>query len=316
MALACPQCSHINPEQSGFCVGCGNRLQQTGQFGPPTGSTSLPTYARPGSPAPTKPFYEAPPVPSQNAPTYAAPPAAYPTQMGTGQGLASIRRAFAGHGTLVMHYSWLLQGKHLQATAASSTILDMLRQRSIAGLSIKPEKLIERGVLMEERNYVTVQRGVSTVFIYVGPAGEDLYISRATTVLPAISYARAIFLGFLALLLIFGFTSQQSLATSSYSPYGGGLPFLTLFLAALFYPLLLFFLVFLIRSFMIWLVEKDFWVYLRPNNLNDFQLDDIALLEHVTDNIAHDAMNQLGLDASKIIPPTQGYQPKRRIRAI
>ena len=81
-------------------------------------------------------------------------------------------------------------------------------------------------------------------------------------------------------------------------------------------PILLLFIALLIRSFINWLVEKDFWRLLRPNVLNDFQLDDIALLEHVTDDVVRDAVDQAGLDASKIVPPALGYQPKPNIRAI
>jgi hypothetical protein len=236
--------------------------------------------------------------------------------MGTGQGLVSIRRAFAGRGTLIMHYSWLLDGKQVEAASVRTAILELLQQRKYAGLNVFPERLIERGLIMEERDYLTVRRGVSTVFIYAAPAGNDLYISRATTVLPIISYARAMILGLLFLLMIIGFiTSSQ--AANNVSPYAY-VPIspLSLGLGFLAYLLLIFFVIFLIRSFISWLTEKDFWIYLRPNTLNDFQLDDIALMEHSTDYIVRDAVAQLGLDASKIVPPVQGYQPKRKYRAI
>jgi len=39
-------------------------------------------------------------------------------------------------------------------------------------------------------------------------------------------------------------------------------------------------------------------------------------LEHVTDDTVRDAVEQVGLDATKIVPPTQGYQPKQKIRAL
>lgn len=249
-------------------------------------------------------------------PPAVAPPAPV-MQMGTGQGLASVRRAFAGRGALILHHSWLLNGKQVQAATVRAAIFDILRQRNIAGLNVNAERLMERGLFMEERDYLTVRRGVSTVFVYVAPAGQDLYISRATTTLPLISYARAVILGALLLLMIFGLGAQQNLVSPSASPYG--LPSVNpvnVFLSILFYPLLLFFIVFLIRSFIHWIVEKDFWVYLRPNQLNDFQLDDIAVLEHATDDTVRAAMEQLNLDASKIIPPSQGYQPKQKIRLI
>ncbi len=242
------------------------------------------------------------------------PPPPPGTPMGAAQGLGSIRRAFAGFGTLVMHHSWLLTGDHAQALAIRSSVRDKLMQRNVVKLNVNASTLTERGLLMEEREYVIAHRGVSTVFIYVAPAGQDLYISRATTVLPVISNLRVVILALLAVIMIIGFTSQPSI----YTLYSAGIAafLLASIFSALSYPILLLFIALLIRSFINWLVEKDFWRLLRPNVLNDFQLDDIALLEHVTDDVVRDAVDQAGLDASKIVPPALGYQPKPKIRAI
>jgi hypothetical protein len=331
MSYTCPTCAFVNPDQSIFCVRCGNRFQAAGQASqaPQTPSNSpisadpvygspgfAPSYSSPSSSqqSPPSPSFTPPVAPPPSASQWASPSTAsssYPGQMGTGQGQGqfSMRRAFAGHGISVMHYSWLLDGKEKQATTVLSTILDLLRQRGIGGLAITPERLTERGINLEERDYLKVRRGVSSVFIYVAPAGRDLYLSRATTVLPAINIMRVIGLLLLLALALFGPGFLQSMA----GPAGyllGGLFFLFVL------PIWLYFIWLLFRSFSYWLVEKDFWVYLRANQLNDFQLDDIALMEHVTDETIRAAVEQLGLDASKILPPTQGYQPKQRIRII
>lgn len=328
MSTTCPQCSYENPDQSSFCVRCGNRLQPSGQSGnspmatyspgmasAPPNAVSYSPFAQSYLPPPT----QTPPAQQSWAPNATSPtgyPLPSPAQMGTGQGLASIRRAFAGRGTLIMHHSWLLDGKHVEADSVRTAIKEMLQQRNFSGLNIFPERLMEKGLMMEERDYLTVRRGVSTVFVYAAPAGNDLYISRATTVLPLISYARAVILGLLFMLLIIALISQQT-ASSSITPFGTvSISPTAVLLGLLFYPLLLFFIIFLVRSFINWLFEKDFWIYLRPNTLNDFQLDDIALLEHGTDYVVRDAVAQLGLDASKIVPPAPGYQPKRKYRAI
>ena len=329
MSLRCSQCAHENPDHSTFCIRCGYRLQSSGQplnTGPtgisslpfdgaaPTASSSL-TYMPPSNPPPS---YNQPSGSSylSYAPSAAsaAPAGAYPVQMGAGQGQVSIRRAFAGYGTLVYHHSWLVNGGSEQAANARTTILNVLRQRSIPGLSVNPQKLMERGVLMEERDYLVARRGVSTIFIYTAPAGNDLYISRATTVLPAISNVRVVILCLAILVMIIGLVAHPGS-----SPYGsfdiigtlvGGL---FAFLSGFIFLILI--LVF-IRSLINWIIEKDFWVILRPNTLNDFQLDDIMLLEHVTDDTAKTAVKQVGLDANQITPPPMGYQPKRRIRTI
>ena len=326
MPLTCPNCTYVNPDQSVFCVRCGNRFQTTGQINPVSSSPSLPPYTPLGSPGPVSPYSSSssssqsswsPLSPPPSAPfpsasqgaSISAAPSSYPGQMGIGQGQFSLRRAFAGHGISVMHYSWLLDGKEMQATAVLSAISNLLHLRNIAGLTITQERLTERGLLMEERDYLKVRRGVSTVFVYVAPAGRDLYISRATTVLPAINSIRVAGLLLLLVLALFGPGLLQGLAGPASFLLGGLFSLLAL-------PIWLFFLWLLFRSFSYWLVEKDFWVYLRANQLNDFQLDDIALLEHATDETVRAAVEQLGLDASKIVPPTQGYQPKQRIRII
>lgn len=299
MPISCPQCSYVNPDQSMFCVRCGNRLYSSN---PPPSSTSLPAYGAIGS---------APQTPQTSAPHVTQ---SFNTQIGSGQGMASIRRAFAGHGVPIMHYSWLLSGEQEKALTVRSSIMEILKMHDIPRLNITLERLFERGILMEEREYLTVSRGVSTVFIFVTPAGRDLYISRATTVLPAISNVRAAVVGLLLFIMFLGFFIHPSTYSLLSGDVGGFV--LGSVLTLLSIPLLLFFIWFLVRSFTSWLVEKDFWIYLRPNTLNDFQLDEIALLEHVTDEVIHSAVDHAGLDASKIVPPPQGYQPKRRIRAI
>jgi hypothetical protein len=330
MSLLCPQCAYENPDQSGFCVRCGNRLSSNGQPSNtgPVSSQSLPTYAGTGfgSPAPSQPAYSPPPIssygPSASSPyapytpaSQSAPPSgAYPIQMGAGQGQVALRRAFAGYGTLILHHSWLINGGSEQASNARSVILDILRQRNIVGLNVNPQRLMERGLLMEERDYLVARRSVATMFIYATPAGKDLYISRATTVLPAISNVRVAIFTILFLIMFLGFFIHPS----PYSVLSGDVfgYVVASFFSVLSIPILLFFIVILVRSFIYWLVEKDFWVLLRPNTLNDFQLDDIMLLEHVTDDTVKTAVQQIGLDASQITPPPMGYQAKRRIRTI
>jgi hypothetical protein len=72
----------------------------------------------------------------------------------------------------------------------------------------------------------------------------------------------------------------------------------------------------LIRSFIAWLVENDFLIYLRANSLNDLQMDDLALLKQVTDEAIRVSVQQVGLDSSKIIPSItiQGHQLRRQVR--
>lgn len=166
---------------------------------------------------------------------------------------------------------------------------------------------------MEEREYLIAKRGVTTVFIYAAPAGSDLYISRATTALPAVSNIRVFFTGLWALIMFIGFIDHPSSETALTNPSA----FLVAsFLNALSYAILAVFIVLLVRALIYWILEKDFLYDLRPRFINAFNIDDIMLLEHLTDDVVHDSVEQLGMDASKITPPPMGYEPKQRIRAI
>lgn len=317
MPVQCPQCSTVNPDGIPYCGRCGYAFQAPRQAGPMPGAqygVAAPPSGQYRTGAPVSGQYGVAAPPSR--PLYGTSPQA--AQIGANTGGASLRRAFAGHGALVMHQSWLLDGDQAHANSVRATVIDLMRRRGILGTSILPEKLTERGIAMEVRDYITIRRGVSTVYTYIAPAGQDLYISRATTVLPAISRVRALAMALLAVLLLIGLASRPSTSSLGASVLLGGGPSMTdIVLSACAFGLLLpFFFLFFIASVISWAVEKDFWVYLRPRTLNDFQLDDIALLEHATDSVVTDAVKHEGLDASKITPPPQGYQPKRRIRAV
>jgi hypothetical protein len=105
-----------------------------------------------------------------------------------------LRHAFAGHGTLFNHYSWLLSGDGGHANTMFSTTMNLLNLRRPARLDLNVTKLQEQGIWLEERRYIKMQRGIATAFVYVAPAGQDLYISRTTTVLPPFDVTRVVLL--------------------------------------------------------------------------------------------------------------------------
>jgi hypothetical protein len=205
-----------------------------------------------------------------------------------------------------------------------SAVIGLLGQRNPPRIELTMTKLQEHGFWFEEREYIKQRRGVTTVFVYVAPAGQDLYISRAITVLPSFNIIRIVLLVLMLSDIFFGPSVAQGMVMASVQAgVGGSAPGLSLSLIiagiiALFIPLsLLILLIFLYASIKSWLVEKDFWMYLRRNHLNDFELDDIMVLEHIADQTVHTAAEQLHLDATKIGAPPMGYQQqKRRIRLI
>ncbi len=224
-------------------------------------------------------------------------------QHNTGQGLPVVQRAFAGKGTPLMHTSWLLDGKQVLPSDLRSAIVEKVQQRYPNELKVSQEHLSERDAVLEERDYVRIERAPANIFIYVTPFGNDLYISRTTTVQPTLSPVRIAVLGALFLLMLIGFIISAA---------SGSAAIPSLFSAIL----LIFFVAIALHSLVLWLTEKDFLVYLRPNILNDFRIDDSAILEHIADRGIREAAKELNLDDTVLLTPARNYPARQPLRLI
>lgn len=224
-------------------------------------------------------------------------------QRNVGQGLPVVQRAFAGKGTPLMHTSWLLDGKQVSPADLRSAIVEKVQQRYPGEVKVSQERLSERDTVLEERDYVRIERAPANVFIYITPFGSDLYISRTTTVQPNLSPVRIAVLGALFLLMLIGFIASAASTSSA---------IISLFSALL----LIFFVAIALHSLVLWLTEKDFLVYLRPNILNDFRIDDGAILEHIADKGIREAAEGLNLDVSTLSAPARNYPSRQPLRLI
>lgn len=330
MSVICSRCSSSSPRESAFCARCGNQLfvsGQVGQFMSNFDNRSVVNTLPPVYMSPQPVFFTVPTMQhsSRNRGAPASTPLP-PARTEAAQNAPSIRRALVRRGRLTMHYSWLLEGKYTQAIPVRNAIISMFRQHAISGLKAGSEYFLERGPSSEEHEYIVIQRGIFSIYLCVAPAGRDLYISRATMIVPTLSYMRSIFLCVLLCLLGIGFLVLGSMhsVTSASQLYEGPLtynfltsPIATKFFVSLFtFSLLILFIIGGIRSCITWFAERDFWLLLRSNSLSAFQIDEAALLEHTSDSIIHEAVQQLGLDATKIVSPPLGYQHRRRIGRI
>lgn len=248
---------------------------------------------------------------------------AEPAQMGSTSGSVSNgqlpRHAFAGRGSRVTHHSWLLEGEFANAAKLRSTVAKLLSHRCFRTLKLEMEKLYEQGYWPEEREYVVLQRGVTTVLLYIAPAGRDLYISRTTMAQPSFDPLRVFLLIFALGEVFFVPSALVNMSPILQASGSGGavIELILIFIAAVLYiPVTLALITLLFASFKHWFVEKDFWIYLRRNTWNDFEVDDVMLLEHAADDTVRAAVELLKLDATKIVPPVAGYQPKHRIRLV
>jgi len=168
--------------------------------------------------------------------------------------------------------------------------------------------------MYEKRNYLTAHRGSASVFVYITPAGRDLYISRTTTAQTSWSFTRIALLTLLLILMIIGLAQSGSppATTGSFS-LGAAISTILINFS---YPLLLFFVVLIVASLLAWLVYGDAGMYLRSAVLNDFQVDDAALLEEEVDSSLTSAAQTVGIDAAKIKATDPEYRIRRRVRWI
>jgi hypothetical protein len=344
MSLKCSYCSHENPDGSAFCQSCNRTLQQaTG----PHAATQQPYPGGYPQQPPQQPYPggypQQPPqqpypggVPPQqgsvhpgNAGMYPPspfPPISAPVQMGTFMGRGKklfARRAFAGRGTSITHYSWLLEGAQAKAEAVFATTRDLLEQRKQEVLELKVESnpLRDVGVRAdqdEERLYIVLKRGITTIFLYIAPVGSNLYISRTTAVLPLISLMR---MGILALGAIATFVYFSSLAQGSSILQNPASLLFSFFLISFSAIISFFFfwlpvIVLIIPSIFHAIKEGDFWVYLRERTLTSFQVDDVMVMERLTDYILSVAVEKVGLNRDLIGPPQEGYKPKQIVRGF
>ena len=80
--------------------------------------------------------------------------------------------------------------------------------------------------------------------------------------------------------------------------------------------LLIFFIALGLRSLVLGLTEKDYLGVLRPGRLNDFRLDDGAMLEHVADRCIRETVEGLGLDADELAQPARSYPARQPLHLL
>ncbi len=276
-------------------------------------------YGVPAQPAPGQSPYFSQPVPPPGG--YAPPQQVYgqyPPQGAYGapvppQGssapstMASLERGFAGKGTPVDHQSWLLDSKQVSPQTLNSAFITNLQKQGVMGVTVAPERLREQGVVMEERDYVRVRYGASSVFVYIAPMGQNLYVSRTSTIQQPYSRVRIAVLITLAVLMLICLLLFATINPGAAYDATTGNPGASGFLDALksffwygFLGLLFFFIIAALRSLVFQLTDKDFLALLRPNRLSDFSLDALSSIEQTTDKALRVTLQEAGLDADAI----------------
>jgi len=253
----------------------------------------------PGGNLPPSPFMpqgpQVPPAPPM-VPTGGLVGAPTVVPMGTVSSDLNISKihAFAGNGIPITNHSWYIRESGGAAGKMLTTAFDIFHRRGILQLTVEPKNLQDYGDWNEIRHYLILRRGIARIFLYIAPVGHDLYISRTTTVLTSIDPSRRFLLIASAIIAV--------LCT---------LLFIFIFVAI---PFWLGLIVFFAISFRYWLTERDFWYYLRKRDLNDFQVDDISMMEEMTDETLRVAAKQNEVDADQLKSPATKHG--RRVRAV
>jgi len=225
---------------------------------------------------------------------------------------------FAGYGARRRHVGWLLDNRGDKAEDLNQKIYQKFSERSIPGTTVTKEILKGRGILVENRTYFLLRKGLVTTGLYVSKFGQDLYLSLVSYLKPPVSNLR---IGILVVMLLFGLymstgfasalnNSLTGFANSALGSFGsglfggnvaepsaGGLAFLLCVIGPL--GLINNLLLFLIFAYSLWkfLTEKDILAALRVTP-NEFNEDDLMALEKAVEQTINQSMDEIGLDFS------------------
>lgn len=338
---ACPQCGAANRAGYHYCKQCGASLAAPSfhEGGQQTLSslayqTPAPSFHETGQQTLSSPVYQAPapavqsqqPIP---AISYSQTPG-QATQMGssvatlgaTGQGV-SIWGPFAGAGTRREHVAWLLQGLGSRAEELRDTITSIFNQRQIPGASVNLVLLTGKGIAVEQRPFYRIQRGLSTVWLYVARFGQDLYVSQVSYVKGHISIFRLVLLGLLLVMstisLVNGLAVMWNLSevASTASLFGRGVEPNSFLISTLCCtgPLgsLAMLLLQLAGAFSLYkfLTEKDILALFRSRP-SEFQEDDIVSLDKSVNETVRCAADTVGIDL-ELLTPNRAHRSAKRL---
>jgi hypothetical protein len=263
-------------------------------------------------------------MPQPPPPNY--PPAHY-AQQGTpnstylygsqGSLLLNMRGPFAGFGQRRRHIGWLLDNKGDCAEQLSAQVKNRFRDRRIPQAEHLYTFLTAKGVLVENRPYFILRRGLASLGLYIGQFGKDLYISLASYLKPPLSNFRMITLALMVLFWLytaFGYSDSLNAALSDSTNSLGGMfgqrenmsnPNSLVFLLCFLGPLsalnsLLLFL-FAIYSLYKWITDDDLLAGLRTTP-NEFNEDDMMAMEKAVEGTVRMAMDDIGLNPSDLRP--------------
>jgi hypothetical protein len=206
-----------------------------------------------------------------------------------------------------------MEGEGKKATTLLKKVEENIQERQIPGTQVRKETLVARGVIVERRPYLLLQRGLVSLALYIAKFGHDLFISQASYLKPPISNFRVIVVAMMLLFQAFmiliypaainnafeAALSDINLFGTSTSSTGGGSFVLLCCLGVLSLPNFLALSLFAVFSAYKWLTEKDIWAGLRVQP-NEFNEDDLMALEKAVEETVRNSLTELKLNPDNL----------------
>lgn len=324
--MQCTNCGTQNEANYRFCMKCGSPLTiQTQEASPnlretPSNTVPLTSLQPPGQMQAAPPHSPYPPAsPQAYSPatprpiTFQPPNHAYGSQQTS---VLNIWGPFAGFGTRRQHMGWLMDNRGEHTAALIQKVGHKFNERRIPEATLEQKVLTGRGLIVENRPYFMLQRGLATVGLYIAQFGRDLYVSLASYLKPPVSGFR-VFLFVLSLLfglfMTLGYpvtlAGLGSSLSNSVSLFGGGPSegdiALAIAMVCVVGPLgavnnfLLF--IFFCYSIYKWFTEKDILRGLRVSP-NEFNEDDLMAMEKAVEQTVRMSLDEIGLDPAELKP--------------
>ncbi len=329
--MECPNCGTVNDDAYRFCMKCGTKLIAEAEASATelsehlAGVPQTQPVAHPTGPQPAlQRYYQ--PLPQHQALQPPSLKISFPQRQLFGAPRLSalnIWGPFAGYGTRRHHVAWLMDGQGPQAEALISKVETKFKERQIPNTTVTQEVLVARGLLVENRPYFILRRGLVSVALYIRQFGRDLFISLAAYLKSPISNFRVLIL-FLMLLfqgyVLFIYPNSVNSAIErtfrGLNLFGGTVPDLRdlLILLCIVGPLgaliSLVLVLFLCFSLYKWLTERDFFAALRVQP-NEFNEDDLMAMMKAVEQTVRISLDEIGLNPDDLKPA--GRMDRQRI---
>lgn len=301
--MECPNCGTMNDASYRFCATCGTPLSAAQESAGPAPaepiSPTLQPAAHTASPPPPQ-MVPAPQYQSESEYTYPSRPQyEYGPYGASGIAALNIWGPFAGYGTRRRHVSWLMDSQGHRAAEVIQRVEAKFRQRQIPQAHLSKEMLVSRGIMVEQRPYFMLRRGLVTLALYISQFGRDLFISQASYLKPPISNFRVLLAAGMLLFQCYMFFIFPNTLQDSFSFGFSGAAISGLAQLCIVGPLgslnfLLLSLLFLYSGYK-WLKERDFLATLRVPP-NEFHEDDLMAMEKAVEETVRQALTDLKLN--------------------